>query len=56
MGIIALVWVNMSSNTTNKPTPPSGVHSASDNRKATVAPKRSNLTRSPVRSLRVPHA
>ena len=54
MGIMALVWVNMSSSTTNSATPPSGNHKPMDSSSATVAPKRNSFTRSPVRSLSMP--
>jgi hypothetical protein len=38
MGIMALVWVNISSNTTNRASGPSGNHNASEKMSAAVAP------------------
>ena len=54
IGIMALVWVNMSSKTAASHHTPASHHKPSDTTKATVAHKRSQRTRSPVRSLSMP--
>jgi hypothetical protein len=56
MGIMALVWVNMSSSTSPRPSGPQSQNSKQAVANATPAPMRSNLTRSPVRSLMAPQA
>ncbi|MDT4886848.1 hypothetical protein FQZ97_1232470 [compost metagenome] len=54
MGIIPLVWVNISSSTTNSTGPLRSNHSPSEHPNATLAPKRNRRTRSPVWSLSQP--
>ncbi len=54
MGIMPLVWVNISSSTTNSTGPLKSNHRPSEHNSATPAPMRSRRTRSPVWSLSQP--
>ena len=56
MGIIALVWVNMTKSTTPSHSGDIGSHNRVEASSATVALQRSSRTRSPVWSLSQPQA